>query len=117
MHLIAAEALMNLDRADEGVYYINLVRQRAAWPGKEEQMEISADQLTLDFILDERALELAGELFRWPDLKRTGKLIDLVRLHNPDTRNNIKEMHLVYPIPQNEIDRVTNEDFTQNLGY
>lgn len=117
MHLIAAEALMNLNRAEEGVYYINLVRQRAAWPGKEEQMEITADQLTLDFILDERALELAGELFRWPDLKRTGKLIERVRLYNPDARDNIKEMHLLYPIPQNEIDRVTNEDFLQNPGY
>lgn len=118
MHLIAAEALMMQGKQSEGVTYINIVRRRAAWPGKEAQMEITADQLTLDFILEERAKELAGEFFRWPDLKRTGKLIERVKMYNPDGRNNIKEMHLVRPIPQNEMDRVSNKDqFIQNPGY
>ena len=81
-------------------------------------MEITADQLTLDFILDERALELAGEMFRWPDLKRTGKLIERVKKYNPNARANIREMHLVRPIPTQMIDRVTNkEEFRQNTGY
>lgn len=117
MYLIAAEGLMMQNRLEEGVSYINVVRRRAAWPGNESQMEITTDQLTIDFILEERARELAGELLRWPDLKRTGKLIERVRMYNPDARDNIKEMHLVYPIPQNEIDRITNEDFVQNPGY
>lgn len=118
MYLIAAEALMKEGKAEEGVQYMNAVRRRAAWPGKEADMEITADQLTLDFILDERALELAGEMLRWPDLKRTGKLIERVKLYNPDGRPNIKEMHLVRPIPSNMIDRITNKDeFKQNTGY
>jgi starch-binding outer membrane protein, SusD/RagB family len=118
MYLIAAEALMKQGKADEGVPYINAVRKRAAWPGHEADMEITADQLTLDFILDERALELGGEMFRWPDLKRTGKLIERVKLYNPAARANIKEMHLVRPIPTQMIDRVTNkEEFKQNPGY
>lgn len=118
MYLIAAEALMKEGKADEGVYYVNQVRERAAWPGKEDEMKITPDQLTLDFILDERAYELAGEMFRWPDLKRTGKLLERVRLYNPEARANIKEMHLVRPIPTNMIDRVTNKDeFIQNPGY
>lgn len=118
MYLIAAEALMKQGLASEGVSYINTVRRRAAWPGKEADMEITADQLTIDFILDERALELAGEMFRWPDLKRTGKLIERVKLYNPEARANIQEMHLVRPIPTNMIDRVTNkEEFKQNTGY
>ncbi|MEX2592914.1 MAG: RagB/SusD family nutrient uptake outer membrane protein [Anditalea sp.] len=118
MYLIAAEALMKQDKASEGVIYMNTLRERAAWPGNEADMEITADQLTIDFILDERALELAGEMFRWPDLKRTGKLIERVKLYNPEARANIQETHLVRPIPTNMIDRITNkEEFTQNPGY
>jgi hypothetical protein len=118
MYLIAAEALMKQGKAPEGVPFINAVRERAAWPGHEADMKITADELTLDFILDERALELGGEMFRWPDLKRTGKLLERVKLYNPAARANIKEMHLVRPIPTQMIDRVTNkEEFKQNPGY
>lgn len=119
MYLIAAEALMKEGNASEGVTYINEVRRRAAWPGMESEMEITADQLTIDFILDERAYELAGEsVGRWADLKRTGKLLEYVKLYNPDARPNIQEFHRLRPIPQNLIDRITNsEEFEQNPGY
>jgi hypothetical protein len=118
MHLIAAEALMKDNKKDEGVIHINKVRERAAWPGKEAAMRITAGELTLDKILEERALELCGEMFRWPDLKRTGTLIDRVKKYNIDGKANIKDFHLYRPIPQNEIDRVTNKDgFKQNDGY
>ena len=118
MYLIAAEALMKQGKAAEGVSFINILRERAAWPGQEAAMRIAPEQLTLDFILNERAFELAGEMFRWPDLKRTGKLLERVKLYNPEARANIKEMHLVRPIPTNMIDRITNkEEFLQNEGY
>lgn len=118
MYLIAAEALMKLDRQTEGVEYINAVRQRAAKPGFEHEMTLTPAELTLDAILEERALELAGEQFRWIDLKRTGTLLERVRLYNPEARANIQEMHLVRPIPTNMIDRVSNRDqFPQNPGY
>ncbi|WP_257658214.1 RagB/SusD family nutrient uptake outer membrane protein [Parapedobacter lycopersici] len=118
MYLIAAEALMKLNRSAEGVKYINRVRERAAWPGKEEQMKITASQLDLDFILNERALELGGERLRWADLKRTGKLIERVKLYNPAGRNNIREKFLLRPIPSNMIDRLTNKDeFPQNPEF
>src|SRR5690606_13746611 len=118
MYLIAAEALMKLNRSAEGVKFINRVRERAAWPGKEEQMKITASQLDLDFILNERALELGGERLRWADLKRTGKLIERVKLYNPAGRNNIREKFLLRPIPSNMIDRLTNKDeFPQNPEF
>lgn len=118
MYLIAAEASLNQENRDRASQFINVIRTRAAFEGKEDEMQISAEEINLDFILDERARELAGEMHRWYDLKRTEKLLERVRLHNTDAEPNIKEMHLVRPIPQNQIDRVTNPgDFLQNPGY
>jgi hypothetical protein len=118
MYLIAAEALMKLGKAEEGINFINTVRKRAAWPGKEADMMMTAADLTIDNILNERALELGGERLRWPDLKRTGKLIERVKLYNPAGRNNIQPKHLLRPIPSDMIDRLTNKtDFPQNPGY
>ncbi|SDE84090.1 Starch-binding associating with outer membrane [Pricia antarctica] len=118
MYLIAAEALMKDGNIAEGVDYINTVRKRAAWPGQEDNMVITDDQLDLDFVLEERALELGGERFRWSDLKRTGKLLERVKLYNTLGRDNIEEKHLLRPIPSNMIDRLTNRDeFEQNPGY
>jgi len=95
-----------------------VVRSRAALDGKEAQMQITAADVNLNFILDERARELVGELDRWYDLKRTGTLLERVKKYNLDAAPNIKEMHLVRPIPQTQIDRVTNPgDFLQNSGY
>jgi hypothetical protein len=52
------------------------------------------------------------------DLKRTGKLLELVRKYNVDARPNISEKHLLRPIPTTMMDRVTNkDDFKQNPGY
>ena len=120
MYLIAAEALMMDGKSNEGVAYINEIRRRAAWDAESyEKAKLTADQLTIDAILEERALELAGECVgRWPDLKRTGKLIERVRLYNPDGRPNIQEKHLLRPIPQTMMDRVSNKDeFKQNPGW
>lgn len=120
IYLIAAEAalLQPNSNPQEAANMINVIRSRAAWPGKESEMQVTADMMSLDYILDERARELAGELLRWPDLKRTGKLIERVKLYNPDGRDNIKDFHLLRPIPTTMIDRVSNKDeFKQNPGY
>ena len=118
MYLVAAEAAWRQNKNAEAAAYLNVVRARAAKPGKEADMQVSPDDISLDFILEERARELVGEKFRWYDLKRTGTLLDRVRAHNLDAAPNIKEMHLVRPIPQTQIDRVSNPgDFFQNPGY
>jgi len=118
MYLIAAEAAWKQNRSDDAADYINVIRTRAAIPGKEVPMQVTATDINLDFILDERGRELAGEMHRWYDLKRTGKLLERVRQFNLDATPNIKEMHLVRPIPQTQIDRVSNPaEFPQNFGY
>ncbi|MCC3160385.1 RagB/SusD family nutrient uptake outer membrane protein [Hymenobacter sp. 15J16-1T3B] len=116
--LIGAEAQVRLGRADSAAYYVNQVRTRAALPGRTAAMQVTASQMTLDFILDERARELAGEQVRWLDLKRTGKLVERVRAFNPDARASIQDFHVVRPIPQSDIDAVGGRgDFRQNPGY
>jgi starch-binding outer membrane protein, SusD/RagB family len=123
-YLIAAEALMMMGNLDEAATYVNAVRRRAAIQGAtqaeteahRQAMEITPDQLDIDFILDERARELLGELMRWFDLVRTGKLIERVKLHNPGAAANIEPHHVLRPIPQNQIDR-TSTEFPQNPGY
>lgn len=119
-HLIAAEALFKQGKAAEALPYLNAVRRRAAFAGKEAAMEITAGQLTMDFIMQERERELLGEMFRWFDLKRWGILIDRVKLYNPDAAPNIKAgKHELRPIPQDQIDRTAGgaTAFPQNPGY
>lgn len=117
MYLIVAEA-ERTSNPTEATEYFNVIRERAAKPGREAEMRIAPASLTLDLILDERARELAGEQLRWFDLKRTNKLLEKVRLWNPDAADNIQEFHMVRPIPQAQLDAVTNPgEFTQNEGY
>lgn len=115
-YLIAAEAAFYQGNAAQAAEYLNVVRRRAAWPGEEAAMEITAADVSLNFILDERARELLGEQFRWFDLKRTGTLIERVRAYNEDAAPNIQPFHVRRPIPQDQIDRTTTE-FPQNEGY
>lgn len=120
MYLIAAEAELKRGNPDAAATLLNAIRTRAAVPGHEAAMQVTGSQVTLDFILDERARELAGEQLRWFDLKRTNKLIDRIKTQklNPDAAQYIQNYHLVRPIPQSQIDAVTNKDeFKQNDLY
>lgn len=118
MYLIATEAAWRQNKNGEAAAYINVLRTRAALPGKEQAMQVTPTDINLDFILEERARELVGEKHRWYDLKRTDTLLERVRQYNLDAAPNIQEMHLVRPIPQTQIDRASNPaEFQQNPGY
>lgn len=118
MYLIAAEAKMKLNDAAAAATLINVIRTRAALPGQTAAMQVDASQITLDFILDERARELGGEQLRWFDLKRTNQLQARIQAMNPDASQYFKPYHVLRPIPQAQIDAVTNKDeFKQNPEY
>jgi starch-binding outer membrane protein, SusD/RagB family len=118
MYLVAAEAEMKIGKLDSAAYYLNVIRTRAAYPGQEANMQITPAQVTLDFILDERARELGGEQLRWFDLKRTNTLIPRIQAMNPDAAQYIQPYHRLRPIPQHQLDAVSNkEEFTQHEGY
>lgn len=115
-YLLRAEARLQQGNTTGAAEDVNAVRRRAAKEGMETEMEVTAADVNLDYILDERARELFGEGYRWWDLARTGKLVERVRLHNPRGAVNIQDYHALRPIPQDQIDRTTNE-YPQNPGY
>ena len=118
-YLLLAEAQFRQGKIAEATSTINVIRRRAAWPGKETAMEITASDMTFDFLMEERARELTGEQTRWLDLKRWGNLIERVKKYNPQAAPNIKDFHVLRPIPQNQIDRAEGgaSSFPQNPGY
>jgi len=118
-YLLLAESQLRQGKVAEATATINLVRRRAAFSGKADAMVITPAQMTLDFLMEESARELIGEQFRWLDLKRWGVLVQRVKLHNAQAAPNIKDFHVLRPIPQNQIDRAEGgpSGFPQNTGY
>ncbi len=121
-YLILAEAQFKLGKTTEAAAALNAVRVRAANPGKAAAMTITPADVTMDFIMEERARELVGEQTRWLDLKRWGNLVERVQKYNTDGAANVKAIHLMRPIPQTQIDRTEKDAngvsmFGQNPGY
>lgn len=116
VYLMQAEALLGLGKVKEATDAINVVRTRAGFPGKKDVMLITQNQMTFDFLVEERARELIGEQMRWLDLKRWGILVDRVKKYNPQA-SAITDKHNVRPIPQTQIDRSNPGVFAQNPGY
>lgn len=118
-YLLLAEAQFRQGKIAEATATINVIRRRAAFPGKESAMEITPAEMTFDFLVEERARELTGEQTRWLDLKRWGILVERVKKYNPQGAPNIKDFHVLRPIPQNQIDRAEGgpAGFPQNDGY
>jgi hypothetical protein len=99
------------------------VRRRAS------AADVAAANVTIDYILDERARELYGEEQRRRTLVRLGKLVERTRLHNnyltghPNGATHmgvgatIQPHHELYPIPQQVINASVGGGITQNPGY
>ncbi|MHA6247170.1 RagB/SusD family nutrient uptake outer membrane protein [Pontibacter sp. CAU 1760] len=118
-YLLQAEAQFKQGKLAEAAESINALRRRANAP------LVTAADITLDFILDERARELIGEENRRFTLMRTGTLVErATRLNTsipglPENRQitGLTETHLLMPIPQNEIDLNKDAKLEQNPGY
>lgn len=126
-YLNAAEAYWQLGNVNRALELVNAVRRRAAMDGHQTDMEIEAAALDLDFLLDERARELAGEGHRWFDLKRTGKLMERTKMYNPDIRSlynsgtdpflgNNGAYKILRPIPLGAI-ALDSGEYPQNPAY
>ncbi len=145
-YLIAAEAAIYLDKPVEAAEMLNVIRDRASFDASRSSAEnvlaaqrmrnklpdMSDKAAAIDFILEERSRELCGEYMRWWDLVRTrtgsGEIQLLYRVRNLvspvaysddghiPAHENIKDFHVLRPIPQGQID-LTSNLFPQNPGY
>lgn len=110
-YLIKAEAELKLNQPGNAANTINVLRRRA------HATEISAENVTLDFILDERSRELIMEEHRRYTLLRTGKWLERTRLHNKNGGQNIAGRDTLFPIPQTVIDANLTSPMPQNPGW
>ncbi len=118
--LMYAEAENRADGAPspEALECVNQVRRRGFGkdintPAPGVDLPMSSGAAFDEVILKERSLELCFEGHRWADLVRFGKLQDAFRSVGLDekfkasydaVRENCKEKHSIFPIPQSVID-------------
>jgi hypothetical protein len=110
-YLLLAEAQFKQGKVADAAENLNIVRRRA------NASEITPAQVTLDFILDERARELLGEEERRYTLLRTGTYLERSRRHNPLVRATLQDHNVLLPIPQAVIDANLDRPMPQNPGY
>ena len=106
-----------MGQLDKAAQKLNAIRQRAAKAG--QSLTITSADVTLDFILDEKAREMVGEYKRWLDLKRTrrlGRAFEQNLLTKAANSGPVLDKYYLRPIPQTVIDRDT-EGYPQNPGY
>ena len=112
MYLIRAEArtfLGNVSGANSGQSDINVLRARAKAP----QIGSVAQGQMIQLIEQERRYELAFEGHRWYDLRRTGRLEQVMPAFNANWRPAFE----LWPVPQRELQTNTSLANDQNPGY
>jgi hypothetical protein len=124
--LLKAEAVLQSGGStSEAIGYINQVRTRARAMGagtEPANYSIAETNKTtiMNWVIDERLVELAGEGQRWFDLRRW-QMQGIISLNNAFFSSNSSTMsfqlpkHLNFPIPNSEID--VNPNVAQNTGY
>jgi uncharacterized protein (UPF0297 family) len=112
--LLKAEALNELGDVSGAAALVNQIRDRVNLPNT-----AASSQLEMKLAIEkERRLELAFEGHRWYDLKRTGRVIEVINNAVDENGNklySISQNDLLWPIPQSEMDK--NPSLTQNAGY
>lgn len=110
-YLLLAEAQLKQNKLPEAAISINVLRTRA------NAAQVTAADITLDFILDERVRELIGEENRRMTLVRTGTLVDRLKKLNFSQNSTVQAFNQLLPIPQTEIDLNKDAKLEQNPGY
>lgn len=128
-YLLRAEARFRRNNSQGAADDINVLRDRAFKKARAEQSDptlgtVTAADIDIDFILDERARELIAEENRRMTLVRTNKLQDRIAM-NGDTGpadkviTGFRPENKLLPIPLSEIqlNNKEGEPLKQNPGY
>lgn len=113
-YLLRAEANLLAGKADAAAADINAVRNRA------NATQVTASDVNIDLILDERARELYLEDFRLNTLMRMNKLVEYLMKYNPKVIQAGYKLddHLnKLPVPNSEIEANKEGGLVQNDGY
>jgi hypothetical protein len=110
-YLLLAEADFDLGDMQGAADAINVLRARANAP------LIDASDITIDFILDERARELFSEEDRRYVLLRTHKWLERTQAYNKLAGPVVTARDTLLPIPQPVIDANRTSPMRQNPGY
>jgi hypothetical protein len=121
LYLMRAEANIRAGRSADAVADLNVVRRRAAVSGQNNDVNVATFNASpIDYLLDERERELAGEERRFFTLTRMGSEVFLRRIKAYNsTASAVQAFHMLRPIPQTQIDRTEGGKaaFAQNPGY
>ena len=122
VYLMYAEAVLRGGTGGDNataLNYINALRDRAEGSGGFTDLRITSSQLTLPFILEERAREMFWEATRRTDLVRFGKLIDSSYLWQwkggSKSGIGVDNFRNYYPLPSSDLN--ANPNLQQNTGY
>jgi len=114
--LLRAEAKMRLGDNSGAASDINMLRSRAKCG-----YLVTASDVNVDLILDERARELIYEESRWNTLLRMGGTVAVDRIKKYSywdyPRNTLNTSFNLWPIPQTVIDTNKDVDLEQNEGW
>ncbi|BDD10409.1 hypothetical protein FUAX_28410 [Fulvitalea axinellae] len=110
-YLLMAEAYVKDGNAGEALKYVNAIRERA------NAVPATAGDMTIDYILDERARELYSEEHRRYTLLRNDKWLERTKAHNVVAGPKVTDRDKLYPIPQNFIDANVESTISNNPGY
>jgi len=121
LYLMRAEANIRAGRSADAIADLNVIRRRAAIAGQNNDVNVTTYNASpIDYLLDERERELAGEERRFFTLTRMGSDVFLrrVKAYN-STASAVQAFHMLRPIPQTQIDRTEGGKtaFPQNPGY
>lgn len=133
-YLLRAEAYFRLNELDKAAADINVLRDRAfadyrITSGNPNAGKVSASDINIDFILDERIRELVTEEQRRITLLRTGTLAERLAKYTDTPENGAMvtddrlvkgfdpKIHILLPIPLTEIQLNKDAELEQNYGY
>ena len=126
-YLLRAEARFRQNNLGGAADDINVLRTRAFKTARVANSnpdlgKVSASDITIDFILDDRARELIAEEIRRMTFIRTGQLKNRIAKNGDATPSakvttGFQDFNVLLPIPLSEIQLNKGAELKQNPGY